>query len=140
MCIHIAYCILTYIFQIFDYDDDADFQVNINNCIANVDLLRSFGASLPGKSKQTKRKRGPPVRSVKIKLYNLPEGSKVPRFNNCPKKGRDPLLVEHMNEGYGKKFTCNGKVNILSIWNVFHLVWEIVYILLLHEKEESFCN
>ena len=80
MCIHIAY-----------------------NCIANVDLLRSFGASLPCKSKQTKLKHGPPVTSVKIKLYNLPEGSKLPRFNNCPKTGIDPLLIKHMNVGYGKK-------------------------------------
>ena len=70
-----------------------------------MDLLRSFGSTLPGRSRAVKRKRGPPTRSVKFKIYHLPDGSAVPRFNNCTKKGRDGLLIQHMADGYGNFVT-----------------------------------
>ena len=88
-------------YVVLEFDED-DFASNLDDCIANVDILRTFSYTLPGRSKQTKRKRGPPARSVKINIYHLPEASIVPKFKNCPKKGQDPISVQHMDQGYAK--------------------------------------
>ena len=77
------------------------FNENLDRCLADVTSIRR-SYSLPGSTGQIKRKRGPPVRSVKVKVYHLPEAGNVPRFNNCPRKGRDSLLIEHMERGFGE--------------------------------------
>ena len=50
------------------------------------------------RSKQSKRKRGPAVSTVQVKLYHIPGGSEKPIFS----KFDNPIVRRHFESGYGK--------------------------------------
>ena len=77
-----------------------DFNSLVHDCINAVTTMRSLTGNNIAASR--KRKRGPECWSVKAKFYHLPEASAIPRFFNHPIRGRDQLLINHMNSGYGK--------------------------------------
>ena len=46
-----------------------------------------------------KKSPGPKRRTVKIKIYHLPDASEMPNFNCKP---ADPKIKQHMDHGYGE--------------------------------------
>ena len=82
-----------------DIDSDDEFKENMASAISSAQLARLIGTT---REKETKRKRsrkpGPSPQSVKLKLYYLPDASRLPaKF-----LGTDPLVCLHMSQGYGK--------------------------------------
>ena len=61
-------------------------------------------------------RKGPAASTVKVKFYHLPEASRVPKFKKNASGLRDQLLLDHMQDGYGKNFlriTCNAIENTI---------------------------
>ena len=80
-----------------DNDDGGDFEESMSRAMTSAELARLLGTQRTVPSTR-KRKSGPAKKSVKIKVYYLPDASKLPsKF-----LASDPLLKLHMQQGYGK--------------------------------------
>ncbi|XP_062588642.1 uncharacterized protein LOC134250300 isoform X5 [Saccostrea cucullata] len=86
-------------------DSDDDFQVSnveeyrerFQNALTGLNLLRHFDSSkLPKRQRRLPKKRGPPPKKLKVKMYFLPEGSNLPKLSKM-----DPNIPIHQQHGFG---------------------------------------
>ena len=82
--------------NVFLNNDVDDFQEGISRATTSAELARLLGTQ---RKRKRKRKSGPAKKSMKIKVYYLPDASELPsKF-----LASDPLLKLHMQQCYGKK-------------------------------------
>ncbi|XP_057301645.1 uncharacterized protein LOC130636068 isoform X2 [Hydractinia symbiolongicarpus] len=89
-----------------DDDDDHLFSTNAAACLSNIETLRLHSFKIPEKTKKRRKKRGPLPSTTKAKFYHLPDASRIPKFRKLTNGSADPLLLEHINSGYGFPRDC----------------------------------
>lgn len=80
--------------------------MNATVCLSNIGMLRQHSFTVPEKTKKRRKKRGPLPSTTQAKFYHLPDASHVPKFRKLADGSVDPLLMEHMNSGYGFPREC----------------------------------
>ena len=91
-----------------DNDDLEDFQgfsqnvLRASNAASTVALL---GAQrIRTARRPNKRAPGPAKSTLKVKVYYLPDASRLPKFTGNP---IDNLIIRHTTSGYGKTFSSD---------------------------------